>query len=259
MARYAFVVDLDRCMGCRACVEACKIENNTPEGFFWMHVFRFEEGSYPDVRVRFMPRPCMHCDNPPCVKVCPVGARYKQNDGFVLTDYERCIGCRYCEVACPYGVNYFNYGPPQDNTYYDWRNGEGDNEYGTGSISDYTDGKIPPYRNPDFDKTYGEKGRLVAGSGHFVGVIEKCTWCVHRVEKGLEPACVQNCPVGALLFGDLDDPESTVSKRLAEKPSFRLLEHLGTEPRVFYVGEPAMGEDARETRLRVAQYAGVVR
>jgi len=102
MPKYAMAIDLERCMGCRACMEACKVENNTTEAAFWMYVFRFEEGEFPDVDVTFLPRPCMHCDNPPCVKVCPVGARHKQEDGLVLTDFERCIGCRYCEVACPF-------------------------------------------------------------------------------------------------------------------------------------------------------------
>jgi molybdopterin-containing oxidoreductase family iron-sulfur binding subunit len=101
MARYGMVIDLDRCIGCRACMEACKVENNTPTAIFWMYVFRFEEGEYPNTHVWFLPRPCQHCDNAPCVKVCPVGARFKRYDGLVLTDFERCIGCRYCEVACP--------------------------------------------------------------------------------------------------------------------------------------------------------------
>lgn len=245
MVRYGYLIDLGRCMGCRACVEACKVENNTPKAAFWMYVFRWEEGKYPNVRVGFLPRPCMHCDNAPCVKVCPVGARYKREDGFVLTDFERCIGCRYCEVACPYGVNVFNWKHPKDGQYYDWKGGEGISLYGKGSVREYVGEAIPPYKNPDLDKKYGQEKRLVAGSGHFIGVIEKCTWCVHRVEKGLEPACVANCPVHALRFGDLDDPNSEVSKFLGDKKSFRLLEEIGTEPRVYYVGSPPPLGEAR--------------
>ncbi len=98
--RYGMVIDLDRCIGCRACEVACKVENNTAKGIFWMHVFRFEIEEYPNTRIAFLPRPCQHCDNPPCVKVCPVGARFKQENGLVLTDFDRCIGCRLCQVAC---------------------------------------------------------------------------------------------------------------------------------------------------------------
>ncbi len=236
MVKYGFVVDLNRCTGCQACVVACKVENNTPRAAFWMYVFKWEEGKYPDVKVNFFPRPCMHCDNPPCVKVCPVDARYKREDGFVLTDYERCIGCRYCETSCPYGVNYFNWKPPTDNQYYDWKNNEGKDVFGTGSIKEYADGNIPPYRNPDFSLKYGQEKRLTAGAGHFTGVMEKCTWCVHRVEKGLLPACVVSCPVQTLHFGDLDDPSSEVSRLLKKRHWFHLLEEVGTKPRVYYTG-----------------------
>ena len=227
--KYAYVIDLDRCMGCRSCMAACKVENNTQKGFYWMFVYKFEEGEYPDSKISYLPRPCMHCDNAPCIKVCPVKARYKRRDGFVLVDQERCIGCRYCIIACPYGVNYFNSKPPEMNQYYDWKNREGENVYGSGGLGDEL-----PYKNPDLDKKYGE--RLVAGSGHFKGVVEKCTWCVHRVEKGLKPACVATCPVNALAFGDIEDPNSDVSRILAKKRSFKLLEEKGTNPRVYYVG-----------------------
>ncbi|MFQ5871222.1 MAG: 4Fe-4S dicluster domain-containing protein [Candidatus Geothermarchaeales archaeon] len=240
MARYAFVVDLDRCVGCRACVEACKIENNTSEGVFWMHVFRFEEGTYPNVNESFLPRPCMHCDNAPCVSVCPTGARYKREDGFVLTNYDICIGCRYCEVSCPYGVNFFNWKDPRQSYYYDW-NAEGDDVYGSGSIKETIGDVVPPYRNPDLYEPHGPEQKLNAGGGHRVGIIEKCTWCVHRVERGLDPACVANCPAFALLFGDLEDPESKVSRILSTGRHTRLLEELGTEPRVYYVGSLPTG------------------
>lgn len=228
MSRYAMVIDLERCMGCRACMEACKVENNTSQATFWMYVFRFEEGHYPNTRVWFLPRPCQHCDNAPCVKVCPVGARYKREDGLVATDWQRCIGCRYCEVACPYGVNYFNWKSPKKNYYLDWKENK--------ALVARTNGAIPPYKNPDLDKPYGPERRRIAGGGHVKGVIEKCTFCVHRVEKGLVPACVANCPAFALHFGDLDDPNSLVSRLLKKKPHFRLLEEAGTQPRVFYVG-----------------------
>lgn len=248
MARYAMVIDLTRCTGCRACVEACKIENNTPQAHLWMYVFRFEEGTYPNTQVWFMPRPCMHCDNAPCVKVCPVGARYKREDGLVATDFDRCIGCRYCEVACPYGVNYFNWKRPQQNYYLDWTDREA-----ADVLARATNGAAPPYRNPDLEKRYGMEQRRIAGGGHLKGVIEKCTFCVQRVEKGLQPACVAQCPVFALQFGDLDDPNSNVAQLLKRKPHFRLLEEAGTEPRVFYLGGKAPVTHTRqieEVRVR---------
>ncbi len=237
MPRYGMVIDLSRCMGCRACMEACKIENNTPQAIFWMYVFRFEEGEFPNVRQWFMPRPCMHCDNAPCVKVCPVGARYKREDGLVATDWERCIGCRYCEVACPYGVNYFNWKQPDRNYYLSWNDPD---------LKPITGGIAPPYKNPDLDRPYGDEHRQIAGGGHTKGVIEKCTFCVHRIEQGKPPACVANCPVQALLFGDLEDPNSVISRVLRQKPYFRLLEELGTEPRVFYVGGKPPGPETRQ-------------
>lgn len=236
MTRYGMVVNLNSCMGCRACVEACKVENNTGPGNFWMHVFRFEEGEYPATNVSFLPRPCMHCDNAPCVKVCPVGARFKRKDGLVLTDFERCIGCRYCEVACPYGVNYFNWKDPKKNQYGTWDDPD---------LTAVSGGVIPPYKNPDHDKLHGPEQRLTAGGGHYKGVVEKCTFCVHRVEKGLLPACANVCPVQAITFGDLEDANSPPSRLLAEQRSSRLLEEAGTNPRVHYIGAPLPGPEAR--------------
>jgi molybdopterin-containing oxidoreductase family iron-sulfur binding subunit len=244
MPRYGMVIDLDRCTGCRACVEACKVENNTPTANLWMYVFRFEEGHYPNTKVWFLPRPCQHCDNAPCVKVCPVGARFKRADGIVSTDWERCIGCRYCEVSCPYGVNYFNWREPSSNYYLDWRDSD---------LSTRTKGAVPPYRNPDLDQPYGVEQRRIAGGGRYRGVIEKCTFCVQRVERGLNPACVANCPLFALHFGDLDDPNSEVSRLLERKPSFRLLAEAGTQPRVYYVGGHAPSVESRQIEAAQAR------
>ncbi len=230
MAKYSMVVDLDLCQGCRACTEACKIENNTGSGIFWMHVFRFEEGEYPETKMSFLPRPCQHCDNAPCVKVCPVGARFKREDGLVLTDFDRCIGCRYCELACPYGVNYFTWQSPEKSHYQDVVDWEDDD------LALVTGGLVPPYKNPDLDLKYGEEQRYTAGGNHAKGVIEKCTFCVQRVEKGMNPACVETCPVNALIFGDTDSPDSPISHYLRVRQPWRLLEEAGTHPRVMYVG-----------------------
>ncbi len=240
MAKYAMVVDLERCQGCRACMEACKIENNTAESMFWMYVFRFEEGTYPDTRMSFLPRPCQHCDNAPCVKVCPTGARFKREDGIVLTDSDRCIGCRYCELACPYGVNYFNWQKPKD-AYYsdaiDWSDPD---------IQEVTLGAIPPYKNPALDTKWGSEQRRTAGGGHAKGVMEKCTFCVQRVEQGLQPACVDTCPVTALRFGDIEDPDTPISRFIRERETWHLLEETGTEPSVFYVGGKPPSHQYRE-------------
>ncbi len=206
--KYAYVVDVGTCIGCRKCVEACKIENGTPQGIFWMELIYPTNADY-----KYLPRPCMHCNNPPCAKVCPVTARYKRDDGLVLTDFGRCIGCRYCEVACPYGVNHFNWSNPK----------------GTQGELGSTTGILKDYRDRD--------GRETAGGGHSIGVMEKCTWCVQRIDKGkLLPACVEICPVHALHFGDLNDPNSDVSKFVSKNKYFRLLDELGTEPKVYYVG-----------------------
>ncbi len=240
MAKYAMAVDLGRCQGCRACMEACKIENNTPQGVFWMYVFRTETGEHPHTKLDFMPRPCQQCNNPPCVKVCPVGARFQREDGIVLTDYDRCIGCRYCEVACPYGVNYYNWRTPEE-AFADYGT-----DYNDPQVAAVTGGLIPPYKNPDLARLQGKEQRLTAGSAHNVGVMEKCTFCVQRVDKGLEPACVDVCPVHALHFGDIEDDNSPISQYINQRTGFKLLEELGTEPSVFYLNGTPPGPDTRE-------------
>jgi len=231
------VIDLDKCVACQGCSIACRFENNTPpvspelamigREMRWNDVFpiSLEEGEYPNTRTHYLTRPCMHCENPPCIKVCPVGATYKDEEGIVRQNYDRCIGCRFCTVACPYGLRYFNWYAP---------------EY---------DPSLAQHLNPD--RVQG-RGALEGPAIRPKGVVEKCTFCIHRLQKahaqaeseGREfradeyvPACVQTCTGKARFFGDLDDPDSTVSRLAHRSRAFRLLEEAGTHPKVIYLQE----------------------
>ena len=225
MARWGMVIDLARCNGCQACEVACRVENNIPVSgpgaarenrtISWMRVVAEEHGEWPDVRTRFIPRPCMHCDRPPCTAVCPVGATSIDKEGIVSQIYPRCIGCRYCANACPYTVKSFNWRRPV-----------------------YPESTLPML-NPDV-------------STRPAGVVEKCTFCHHRLQRAREtaraesrplreedyrPACMESCPTGAITFGDLDNPNHRVAKLVKDPRAFRLLEELGTKPKVYYLSE----------------------
>jgi len=215
MVRLGLVIDLNRCIGCHTCAVICKIENNVPKGSWWNRVLTIggskidtAAGSYPNVYIGYLPIACQHCDNPPCVKVCPTGATYQRNsDKTVQIDLDRCIGCRYCMAACPYNARVFN-----------WGNMEYYVTHATGWQEDHYDGK-----------------RKVYAPQRPMGVVEKCTLCVHRIDRGLEPACVINCPARARIFGDLDDPNSKVSRLIVSRGGFVLLPELGTRPKVYYL------------------------
>ncbi|MBI2851513.1 MAG: 4Fe-4S dicluster domain-containing protein [Chloroflexi bacterium] len=216
--KYGMVIDVGACIGCRRCMWACQKENNTPSTIspLWIEVFELKSGTsvtgHPSIEDLkqgattsytqsptegrwYLPAQCFHCENPPCVKVCPTGATYKDADGLVLMDYTRCIGCRLCVVACPYSARRFNW----------WR----------GEVPAEETNPLVPVRQ--------------------IGVVEKCTFCVHRVRRGLLPRCVEVCPVRARHFGNLNDPESQVSKVLQENLSFRLMEELNTGPSIRYI------------------------
>ena len=221
---WGMAIDLDRCAACNACSVACRQENNVPSYDGdptyrgarpeWMSML-WQESEDPDALPELIPLPCMHCADPPCVKVCPVGATYKDPDGFTMQIWDRCIGCRYCMVACPYSRRSFNWKEPA-----------------------WTDSEVQML-NPDV-------------ATRPLGVVEKCTFCHHRVKKLCEqarlegreprdeelqrlPACAAACPASAITFGDLEDDDSEVA-RLAKSPrAFRLLDHLGTEPSVYYL------------------------
>ena len=241
MTRWSMVIDLDKCVACQGCSIACRFENNTPavkpseailgRAIRWNDVFPLPVNAdavtveYPNVKVHYLTRPCMHCDNPPCIKVCPVQATFKDEEGLVRQNYSRCIGCRFCTVACPYGLRYFNWQAPE------WED------------------SLALHLNPD--RIEGS-GNLEGPAVRPKGVVEKCTFCVHRLQKArlqaeaegrafrpdeYVPACVQTCTGKARFFGDLDDPTSTVSLLAKSSRAFRLLEDVGTHPKVIYLTE----------------------
>ncbi|WP_282209115.1 4Fe-4S dicluster domain-containing protein [Parvibacter caecicola] len=206
MTRYGFVIDQKRCVGCQTCAVACKSFNNLPDGVWWNRVMTdggdamdTAGGVYPNNYLSFVPVACQHCENPACVKVCPVGATYKDAEtGVVRQDYDKCIGCRMCMSACPYtGVRSFNWDEPQ-------------------------------YQ---IDVVVGDSDV----APHQKHTVEKCTMCWNRLAKGLAPACVEVCPAKARFWGDLDDPDSDVASKLAGRREHQLLEEMGTRPSVYYL------------------------
>ena len=216
--RYGMVIDTRRCVGCKACMAACKTENKTPPGVYYTVVVEDTRDSEFD-RPLFMTKPCFHCENPPCTKVCPVSATFKrEQDGIVVVDYDRCIGCRYCITACPYGARYFDFGENYDIT------------APGGAWAD-----VP---SPE----YGQF-RVRAEDESPIGNVRKCTFCLHlqdaegkySKEEGRWPACAKTCTGHAIHFGDFKDPESEVSRLLVERQAVRLKEELGTEPNVYYL------------------------
>jgi Fe-S-cluster-containing dehydrogenase component len=215
------VIDLRRCVGCHACTIACVAENNLPPGVVYRPVIEEEFGTYPNVGRRFTPRPCMQCEKPPCVPVCPTGATYTNEEGVVVVDYDDCIGCRACMTACPYGARTADFGL----TYNEPNPGTDDNIVGRETAGRYE--MLPMFE-------YGEPRARKDGESP-IGNVRKCHFCLHRVKQGELPACVTSCIGRATLFGDANDPDSLVAEMIALPNVFRLKEELGTEPRVFYL------------------------
>jgi Fe-S-cluster-containing dehydrogenase component len=205
---WGMVIDLHKCIGCEYCLRACSAVNDVAPDKPWNIVVEDRTTAGTSF---FFSRPCLHCQEAPCVEVCPVHATYVREDGIVVMDYDRCIGCRYCEVACPYDARKFN-----------WEERDDENPY------------APTWGVPEIER----RPR---------GVVEKCTFCIHRIDSGLErgltpgedreatPACVNICPVTARTFGNLKDPESKIAQIVNDNPTLRLREELGTEPSVYYI------------------------
>lgn len=205
MTRYAMAVNVERCQGCHTCAVACKMNNNLPKNIWRNRIVTdgglgvdTSRGEYPAaLHKQWIPTACQHCDNPPCAPVCPVEATSVRDDGIVVVDTEACIGCGACVAACPYGARQLN---------------ESELEY-------YCDHAMGDADAPT----------------HIDGTVEKCDFCLHRLERGEAPACMEHCPGHARYWGDLDDPESEISLFLAEHAPQLLLEEAGTGPNCYYV------------------------
>lgn len=215
MPRWGMVIDLKRCIGCYSCMISCKQEHFLPPGMFWSRVLIGETGAYPNVTKQIYPVSCNHCKEAACVKVCPTRATIRRRDGIIVIDSNKCVGCRYCVVACPY----------QQRTYHS----DGNKEYFPGQ--GFTEYEIMGRRLYPLQP----------------GTVVKCNFCAERIDKGISqglrpgidreasPACVIACPPKARYFGDLDDPASEVSRLIKEKKGFQLNPEYGTEPSIYYI------------------------
>jgi molybdopterin-containing oxidoreductase family iron-sulfur binding subunit len=211
-ARYGMVFDLKKCIKCGACTVACIAENHLPPGVVYNPVTEKEVGRYPNVRREFQPTICNHCDKPPCVQVCPVNATWRRpEDGIVVIDYDKCIGCRYCLTACPYQMRAFDYGE-----YY--------------NLEPQKDG-YDTAPSPEYNQRRIRNGTLASP----IGNARKCTFCLHRVQQGLKPACVETCLGHARYFGNLADSNDELWELISRNGHHRLKEELGTEPSVYYL------------------------
>ena len=222
--KWVMVIDLAKCDGCGHCMTACSKMHFVPNDRQWIKVLRMKDAEH--TAPYFFPQPCYQCDNPPCTKVCPVDATFKREDGSVLIDNERCIGCRFCMAACPYGARSFNWGHP----------------------SDPPEATAQPY-SPE------------QGYPRRAGTVEKCDFCTDMAAKGELPGCVTGCPMGAIYYGDQNEDAVTnsrgetarLSRLVLDNGGYRHLEELGTKPRVYYLPPknrafPAPGSELTGTK-----------
>lgn len=206
--KFVMVIDEAKCDGCKKCTEACQEMHYTETDREWIKVFKMKDSE--TTSPYFFPKPCFHCDNPPCTKVCPVNATFKRQDGIVLIDNERCIGCRSCMVACPYSTRFFNWSRP-----------------GAEQTQEVEGMKYSPEQSVP----------------RRMGTVEKCDFCPDMIRQGKMPACVSGCPMEAIYFGDQNEDAVTnssgvtvkFSQLLEDNAGYRHLEELGTEPRVYYL------------------------
>jgi len=215
------VIDLRKCVGCHACTIACVAENKLPPGVVYRPVLEEEIGTYPHVTRRFIPRPCMQCDNPPCTPVCPVHATYTNADGVVVVAYNQCIGCRYCVTACPYAARTFDFG----RTYGEGTPDEQPFLLGQDAAEAYE--RVP---SAEYQREWPREPHRSP-----IGNVRKCHFCLHRLAEGMLPACVTTCIGRSTLFGDANDPDSLVSEWIARPNVILLKEEMGTKPRVYYL------------------------
>lgn len=221
--RWSMVIDLEKCVGCQACTVACIAENKLPPGVVYRPVMEEEVGRYPNVRRRFIPRPCLQCQNPPCVKVCPVSATYKNEQGVVVVDYTRCIGCRYCLVACPYSARTSDFG--------EWHTAGAPEQEGVLLGQKAAAGGYEDKAAAEYGRQWPARSRRTSP----VGNARKCHFCLHRIRAGMLPACVTTCIGRATIFGNREDGSSLVAEKLGSPRLFRLREELGTQPAVYYL------------------------
>ncbi|HLD47342.1 MAG TPA: 4Fe-4S dicluster domain-containing protein [Desulfobaccales bacterium] len=220
--QWGMVIDIAKCIGCHACTVGCVAENKLPPGVVYRVVLEEETGHYPFVGRRFVPRPCLHCQNPPCTKVCPVTATWKTEQGTVIVDYNKCIGCRYCLVACPYGARTADFG--------EWYTAETAELPGKLYGQKAAANGYEAHPSAEYGKKWPDRN-----GGSPVGNARKCHFCLHRLKVGMLPACVTSCIGRATIFGDRTDPQSLVYEMIGSPRVYVLKEDLGTRPSVYYL------------------------